>query len=283
MQPHVYDAAAMLRDAATRHGIQLAVLVAETGLWANPQVHTTLVGDSGIAAFFPNRRRYRAGKGEKAGQQVDGAFLDNNSYANVAIKRALGVHRRMLRGFETCHIWPLTCYDQRFHTAIANLVLLPRALAGLTDHDHHVQAVLRFRAYELYNWHPEGVDAPERPSDYPATWLPPLPFSSVVARAIARRMDRPVSAPAGRLGKVEQGDDDKAHASPLLISKASTSQRGLMRALVGRLGRDVDQVIREYAAAEERGEVTRGRNIRDMDPLDYARRLWADGVKKGWL
>src|SRR5438128_632946 len=105
MEPKLYDAAAMLRDAATRHGVRLPVLVAETALWASPKAHTVLLEHTGAIALFPNRRRYRGGQGERPGQRVDSVVLDNNSYANAAIKRAVGVHRANLRGFEACHVW----------------------------------------------------------------------------------------------------------------------------------------------------------------------------------
>jgi len=105
----------------------------------------------------------------------------------VAIKRAIGVHRTSLVGFETCHVWPRTCYDERYHTAIANLLLLPRALAGLTDHNREVQAAIQFRAFSLYGWHPDNQPQPIQPLNYPAYWCPPIPFSGVVERALLRR------------------------------------------------------------------------------------------------
>lgn len=101
-----YDASAMLRDAATRHGIRLSTLIAETGLWANPEVHKKLLTAGGSGAFFPDRRRCRAGQGEQRGQRAGAVILDDNTYANGAIKRALGVSRTDLLGFEACHIWP---------------------------------------------------------------------------------------------------------------------------------------------------------------------------------
>lgn len=121
-------------------------------------------------------------KGEKRGQILDGIRLDDNSYANVALKRALGLHRLQLEGFEACHIWPRTCYDQRFHTVIANLVLLPRALAGLTDHDLEIQASLQYRAFELYGWFPKGTPIPRKPSFYPSHWRDPESPSNVLRR-----------------------------------------------------------------------------------------------------
>src|SRR5437762_445526 len=137
-----YRGSAMLLEAMQRNQIHLSVLVAETGLWAHPDVHLRLLRESGCVARYPNVRRARLGQGEKRGQVVDGIRLDDNSYANLAIKRALGLGRNEAEGFEACHVWPRTCYDQRWHTALANLVLLPRALAGLSDHDQEIQAAL---------------------------------------------------------------------------------------------------------------------------------------------
>ena len=95
---------------------------------------------------------------------------------NHAIRRALAVSRSDLVGFETCHVWPMTCYDERYRSAIANLVLLPRALASWTDHDVDVRAVLQYRSYQLYQWHPADVPVPIRPEICPEKWLDPLPF-----------------------------------------------------------------------------------------------------------
>jgi hypothetical protein len=172
----------MLLEAANRHQIHLSILVAETGLWANPEVHTRIVRETGGAAMVPTCRRARTGQGEKRGQVIDGIRLDDNTYANVALKRALGIHRLQLEGFEVCHIWPRTCYDQRFHTAVANMVLLPRSLAALSDHDAEIQASLQYRAYELYGWYPEGAAVPVRPAFYPTNWREPEPRPSGVTR-----------------------------------------------------------------------------------------------------
>lgn len=183
-----YDATAMLTEAAARHGIHLSVLVAETGLWANPAAHRRLVAENGTGTFFPHTRRCRAGRGERRGAVVEGVYLDDNSYANHTIKRAIGVPRERLVGFEACHIWPRTCYDARYHTTIANLVLLPRALAGLSDHDPEIRAALQYRAHELYDgWFPEGEARPVKPAFYPTCWREPFPFTDAVSRTLAKR------------------------------------------------------------------------------------------------
>jgi hypothetical protein len=162
----------LLLEAVNRHNIHLSLLVADTGIWANPEFHHRLLRDTGSAAMFPRVRRARIGQGEQRGQIVDGVRLDDNNYANVAIKRAAGLGKSA-EGFEACHIWPLTCYDGRYHTAIANIVLLPRALAGLSDHAVEIRTALQFRAFELYGWFPEEMPQPVRPEFYPSEWREP--------------------------------------------------------------------------------------------------------------
>ena len=173
MRP-IIDASNLLLDAVERHKIHLSLLVADTGLWVNPEFHKRLVRDTGSVAVFPKVRRARIGQGERRGQIVDGVRLDDNSYANVAIKRAAGLGASA-KGFETCHIWPRKCYDERYHTAIANIVLLPRALAGLSDHDIEIQKALQYRAFELYDWYPEEMSQPVKPRFYPSEWREPQP------------------------------------------------------------------------------------------------------------
>lgn len=148
--------------------------------------------------MFPNVRRAR--RGETRGQIIDGIRLDDNTFANLAIKRALGLRRAEVVGFETCHIWPRTCYDPRYHTALANLVLLPRALAGLSDHDIEIQKSLQYRAYELYAWYPEGEDVPQRPSAYPSQWRSPEALSSLAPSGPPRGVSPTALGASGIIG-----------------------------------------------------------------------------------
>ena len=176
----------LLRKATEKHGIHLSVLVAETALWANPEVFRLLTTENGTGCYFPGTRRARKGSGEKPSQVLNGERLDNNTYANHAAKRAVGLGRGA-EDFEVCHIWPKSCYDARYHTCVANLVLLPRPLAGLTDHDVEISAALRYHAYELYGWHPIEMQTPKRPDYYPEEWRAPEPFGQEIALALTRR------------------------------------------------------------------------------------------------
>jgi hypothetical protein len=63
----------------------------------------------------------------------------------------------------------------------------------------------------------------------------------------------------------------------------AATQRDYMRKLFVEMGGDVGKACAAYARAERDGIVARSRNTHDMTPEDYARALWNDGVKKGWL
>ncbi len=56
-----------------------------------------------------------------------------------------------------------------------------------------------------------------------------------------------------------------------------------MRHLWRSHARDEERVVREYARCEEAGDVPRNSNRYAVPPLEYARRLLDDGLRKGWL
>ena len=60
-------------------------------------------------------------------------------------------------------------------------------------------------------------------------------------------------------------------------------QRDKLRELFARYGDDGPVLIREYAAAERRGEVERSRNKNGLSPEAYAFWLLADARRKGWI
>ena len=106
-------------------------------------------------------------KSKKRGKQ-NGERMDDNSYPNKQMKTSMKKRGIIPSGYETCHIWEGTCYDPRYHTCYANLVLLPRAIASLSDHSENIRAILKYRAFELFGFKPEGADDPVRPENYPA-------------------------------------------------------------------------------------------------------------------
>ncbi len=178
----LYDATEMLREAAQRQRIDLAILVAETSLWASPEFHRLLVAENGTGAFFPYHRRFKEGIGETL---LPDEIADKNSYAKHAIMQAVGIPRGHQKGFDACHIWPLTSNDARYYTVLANLVLLPSALHGLADNTPAIRHALQFRSYELYGSHPVSEPTPTKPDGYPICWrdlpIPPRTAAAILA------------------------------------------------------------------------------------------------------
>lgn len=93
-------------------------------------------------------------------------ILDDNTYANKAIKYAIcedlkkygisvSINDFSKNEFEACHIWDETCYNKKYHTSLANLVLLPRSLASLTDHCDAVKKLLQYEAWKRFKFKPK--------------------------------------------------------------------------------------------------------------------------------
>jgi hypothetical protein len=61
------------------------------------------------------------------------------------------------------------------------------------------------------------------------------------------------------------------------------SQRDLMRHFYQRFRGNRNRVVVAYAEAERRGTVIRQSNTRNISAEEYASRLYADGMRKGWL
>ena len=118
----------------------------------------------------------RTKEAKKGGFDAEGVRLDDNTYANRAIKTAVlkglkhyGIYtasKSLFRGYEACHIWPETCYDARYHTCVGNIVLLPREVAGLTDHCQAVKELLKYEAWERFRFKPAGEEIPAKPKYY---------------------------------------------------------------------------------------------------------------------
>lgn len=155
--------------AAQKLNVDFASLIALCAIWAPAEVHAAMHDGQGNYARVPNcrRRKYFEPRGE-----VDGVIYDDNTRPNTQMKAmAKKYYGVSLVDFTVCHIWPNTCYDERYHTCYANLVCIPAAIHSLTDFDPHVEACLKYRAYELYGWIPQNADIPEKPENYPSEWL----------------------------------------------------------------------------------------------------------------
>ena len=61
------------------------------------------------------------------------------------------------------------------------------------------------------------------------------------------------------------------------------SQRDYMRMLYRRYNGNEERIIEAYASAEMNGEVLRMNNTYNLSPIQYARRLYKDGISKEWI
>ncbi|MES2641063.1 MAG: hypothetical protein V4850_16350 [Myxococcota bacterium] len=271
-------------EAADALSVDLPALVALTARWAPLAAHASRVSPQNpTGAVYPGVRRARLGSGEKLGAAEDGTRLDRNNYAGAAIRAAVRASPGDLEGYQACHVWPNTCYDARYHTVLANLVLVPAPLVSLTDHHPDVMAALQYRAWAAFGWRPAEAAEPLQPARYPTRWRAP---DQPTEKEAAPRPSR--TAPPIAPQRVETAPPPVLRvASPLRATGATAppagSQRDVMRALWKRYRPDEGAVVTAYAAAEHRGEVARTSNDRRVSAEDYARRLLYDGLAKGWL
>lgn len=106
----------------------------------------------------------------KIGDNIRYVTLDNNSKANQAIKCAVA-KSLPLKGkfvdYEACHIWDKTCYDEKYHTSVFNLVLVPRSIAGLTDHNDAVKKMLQYESARRFGVYPSICNTPpQKPKNF---------------------------------------------------------------------------------------------------------------------
>ena len=176
--------------------VNLCDLVAKNALFASPTVVLNVMnGTDGSRNNIGKGNRYAswdcmqhvrhsAPKGTSVTLTVAGiptpCVADDNTTANQSIKRAIlssrGYRRihnfSQFKDYEVCHIWD-NPKDPCYYASIANLVLIPRAFAGLTDHCPPIKELLRYRAFDLFNT--TRVTLPSTPT------MPPY-YSSIVWR-----------------------------------------------------------------------------------------------------
>lgn len=116
---------------------------------------------------------------------------DDNSKANTAIKNAIekGLPyplKMKFINYMTCHIWDETCYNNLFHTSVFNLVLLPRAIGGLSDHNEAVKKLLQYEAAWRFGVFPKDYnktdlsEAPEYYEDVKDLWRQPTEHKKAI-------------------------------------------------------------------------------------------------------
>lgn len=101
------------------------------------------------------RKRHNEKKGDKDSHDPN-VILDDNTHPNLQIKRAICIGMNiplsktsLFKNYVVCHIWGEP-YDKRAFCSLVNLVLIPKAIYGLTDHHDFIKRILQKRSIELF-------------------------------------------------------------------------------------------------------------------------------------
>ncbi|MCX5807555.1 MAG: hypothetical protein NT010_16060 [Proteobacteria bacterium] len=123
------------------------------------------------------------------------ALQDDNLTPTNAFIWAHGIRRSQYKDIQFNHVWGQSA-NITAYTNLANIFLLPSFLSKLTDTHPEVKALLRYRCYELFQYHPEGTIVPEMPRAYnELQWAAPHPCVSNLEVCLRRAM---TSSPRSR-------------------------------------------------------------------------------------
>jgi len=101
--------------------------------------------------------------------QITGMYDDNTTprWALLWAHGIPGKSKQPTQGWTISHVWDRS-KDMGAYTHLANLALLPEYLGSLSDKQGPLTHFLRFHAWHVYRWKPEGIDMPEKPISYDA-------------------------------------------------------------------------------------------------------------------
>jgi hypothetical protein len=172
-------------------------LVASNSMWVSKSVCTK------IGTVFP--QTIRTSKREDRGRVVNGLTLYDNHPAQDAFWAAIGSNGRHFENANVCHVYSERgVQDPQHFTRLANLLVLPKSLASLSDSDvGPVRDILRYRTYKLYGYRGPDRKRPPRPAYYPKVWaqsseLDPQTESRVLTKLRRWKKERPWYRRAGQ-------------------------------------------------------------------------------------
>jgi hypothetical protein len=68
-------------------------------------------------------------------------------------------------GWTFAHVWT-AADDIDSYTHLANIVMVPEPLAGLTDKEGPLTSYLKYHAFAIYGWKPKDAPVPVKPDSY---------------------------------------------------------------------------------------------------------------------
>jgi hypothetical protein len=116
-----------LENSVSKDLIRLLIdVVAEKSWWVNPLIYKR------IKNIFPKTRRAHHNEDRRQITE-DGIQLWNNEIPQKALQRSPGNPRPKFRHGNVCHIYEGSVYLRTHYSNLANLVLLPRSIASLSE------------------------------------------------------------------------------------------------------------------------------------------------------
>jgi len=153
-------------DLTTHHEL-LASIVASKSWLPNPSTVKILE-----RAVFPTLR-YKSNYKRFAHIESNGAVIgmyDDNATPEWTMFWVHGLIGTRPKGWTIAHVWPASD-DINAYTHIANLAMVPEALASLTDKGGPLTTFLRWHAWHIYRWKPRPEVGLVKPEGYDAvTW-----------------------------------------------------------------------------------------------------------------
>lgn len=142
---------------------RLASMVAGTSWLPHPDVVSEFDG-----AVFPTIRGTRLREIVHAGAVV--GMYDDNATPEWSLFWTHNLVGTRPKGWNIAHVWPVS-KDINAYTHLANLAMVPESFAGLTDKKGPLAAYLKWHAWSIYGWKPEGMPVPAKPVEYDnITW-----------------------------------------------------------------------------------------------------------------
>lgn len=155
------------KEDLSKYDRELVELVAKTSWMPNPSV-VAQVGK----AVFPTQR-YKKNHERFSRIEQDGVvrgMYDDNATPEWALFWAHGLNGTRPKGWTIAHVWQ-TSDDIESYTHLANLAMVPEALASLTDKTAPLTAYLRWHSWVKYGWKPSHEKEPVKPIHYDTiTW-----------------------------------------------------------------------------------------------------------------
>jgi hypothetical protein len=180
-----YDADLYLRLGSKITELEFCKLVAKYALFCKVDV-ANLVKEGKLGSkenlnkgnpyfsWFYCMYQRKSGNSQKVGSVVKKITFDGNdvkydcnNMAIQAIRKAvsvgltcpLGNNYTLFDGYMACHIWDNSCHDNHFHTSVFNLVLLPKAIGGLSDYSNSVKELLQYEAAWRFCVYPRNYNS----------------------------------------------------------------------------------------------------------------------------